>query len=352
MFVDVYLPMIKYILFSVLKILCIIVPLLISVAYFTLVERKILGAIQRRRGPNVIGVYGLLQPLSDGLKLLTKEALLPSLSNSWIFIVAPLLTFFLSLISWAGVPYFNGYALLDINVNFLYIFAISSLGIYGVIMSGWSSNSQYSFLGALRSTAQMISYEVSIGFIMLIIATICGSFNSAIIVDAQKYNWFILTYFPLFLVFFISGLAETNRHPFDLPEAEAELVSGYNVEYSSMSFALFSLGEYSNILMMSVLNVILFLGGWRAPCFLPEILIKYYEKIAIILPFLNCNFGIIWFGLKVCLFVILFVWMRAVLPRYRYDQLMVLGWKVFLPITLFFFFLNCNNIILNNTIPY
>jgi NADH-quinone oxidoreductase subunit H len=299
-----------------IKILIIIVPLLISVAYFTLAERKILGAIQRRRGPNVIGVYGLLQPLSDGFKLLVKETIMPSSSNKFIFILSPIITFVISLIGWSLIPYDKTAILSEVNVGILYLFAISSLGVYGIIMSGWSSNSKYAFLGALRSAAQMVSYEVSLGFIIITIVICCGSFNIQTIIQSQKYIWFIIPFFPLFLIFFISGLAETNRHPFDLPEAEAELVSGYNVEYSAMGFALFSLGEYSNMLMMSSLNVILFFGGW-----LPLI------EIAII-P------NSLWFGIKICFFVILFVAMRAALPRYRYDQLMNLGWKGFLPISL------------------
>jgi NADH-quinone oxidoreductase subunit H len=291
-----------------IKILIIIVPLLISVAYFTLAERKILGAIHRRRGPNVIGVYGLLQPLSDGFKLLVKETVLPSSANNILFILSPILTFFISLMGWAVIP-FDQYAVLaEMNIGILYLFAVSSLGVYGVIMSGWSSNSKYAFLGALRSTAQMVSYEVSIGFIMLTVVVCCGSFNLQTIIEAQQNLWFVFVFAPLFLMFFTSALAETNRHPFDLPEAESELVSGYNVEYSAMGFALFSLGEYANMLLMSSTNVILFLGGWLPP----------FQFLAFI-P------GAIWFGLKICFFVILYIWMRAALPRYRYDQLMGLG---------------------------
>lgn len=302
---------------NIIKILIIVVPLLISVAYFTLAERKILGAIQRRRGPNVVGVYGLLQPLSDGFKLLIKETVIPSSANQFIFIISPMLTFVVSLIGWSLIP-FSEYAVLsEVNIGILYILGISSLGVYGIIMSGWSSNSKYAFLGALRSTAQMVSYEVSIGFIIITIVVCCGSFNISEIIAYQKDCWFVVTFFPLFLMFFTSGLAETNRHPFDLPEAEAELVSGYNVEYSAMGFALFSLGEYANMLMMSSLNVILFFGGWLPPFFS--------------LSFIPNSF---WFGIKVCFFVVLFVVMRAALPRLRYDQLMSLGWKTFLPISL------------------
>ncbi len=318
-----------------LKILIIVVPLLISVAYFTLAERKILGAIQRRRGPNVVGVFGILQPLSDGFKLLVKETVLPSSSNKLIFIISPVVTFLISLMGWAVIPYDKYSFLAELDTGIMYLFAVSSLGVYGIIMSGWSSNSKYAFLGALRSTAQMVSYEVSLGFIIVVIILCVGSFNLNIIIESQKYTWFMIPFFPLFLMFFISGLAETNRHPFDLPEAEAELVSGYNVEYSAMGFALFSLGEYANMLMMSSLNVILFLGGWLAP-----------------LSFLEFLPGSFWFSLKICVFVVLFVWMRAALPRYRYDQLMNLGWKVFLPASLGYLILTFCVLISFNMLPY
>jgi len=315
-----------------LRILIIIIPLLISVAYFTLAERKFMGAIQRRRGPNVIGLFGLLQPLADGLKLLVKESIIPSNSNKNLFLLSPLITFVVSLLGWSIIPYGSYAFLSDINIGLLYIFAISSLGVYGIILSGWSSNSKYAFLGALRSTAQMVSYEVSIGFIIITIVLCSGSFNLQEIIQSQQNIWYIVPFIPLFLMFFISGLAETNRHPFDLPEAEAELVSGYNVEYSAMGFALFSLGEYSNMLLMSALNVILFFGGW--------------------LPLINVVFisNSMWFSFKICLFVILFIWMRAALPRYRYDQLMDIGWKIFLPISISYlifvtFFLVCLNVL-------
>lgn len=310
-----------FFLITLLKILIIIILILISVAYFTLAERKLLAVIQRRRGPNVVGIYGLLQPLSDGFKLLIKEVILPSSSNKTIFLFAPVLTFIISLMGWALIPFDKYATLSELNLGILYILGISSVGIYGIIISGWASNSKYAFLGALRSTAQMVSYEVSLGFIILTIAVLCESFNINQIIDFQKNIWFIIPYFPLFLIFFISGLAETNRHPFDLPEAEAELVSGYNVEYSAMTFAMFSLAEYSNMLIMSSLNVILFLGGWL-PLF----------------SFLSFIPGSIWFGLKICIFVILYVVMRAILPRYRYDQLMYLGWKIFLPVSIGYLF--------------
>ena len=319
---------------SFLKVLIIIIPLLISVAYFTLAERKILGTMQRRRGPNVVGVYGLLQPLSDGFKLLVKETIIPSNANKFIFIISPIITFVVSLMGWAIIPFDKYSMLAEINIGVLYLFAVSSLGVYGIIMSGWSSNSKYAFLGALRSAAQMVSYEVSIGFIIITIVTCSGSFNLQAIIESQKNIWFLIPFFPLFLMFFVSALAETNRHPFDLPEAEAELVSGYNVEYSAMGFALFSLGEYSNMLLMSALNVILFFGGWQVPAFL------------MFLP------GSVWFGIKICFFVILFIWMRGALPRYRYDQLMGLGWKVFLPISLGYVLLTVSILMSFNMLPY
>lgn len=323
----------EFIFSNVLRILIIIIPILISVAYFTLAERKIMGAIQRRRGPNLIGIFGLLQPLADGLKLLIKETIIPSNSNKNLFIISPLLTFIISLIGWCIIPFNNFAFFSDTNISLLFLFAISSLGVYGIIISGWSSNSKYAFLGALRSTSQMVSYEVSIGLIIIIIVLCSGSFNLQIIIKSQDNLWYILSFIPLFLMFFISGLAETNRHPFDLPEAEAELVSGYNVEYSAMGFALFSLGEYSNMLLMSSLNVILFFGGW--------------------LPLINITFisNSIWFGIKICFFVILFIWMRAALPRYRYDQLMNIGWKIFLPISIVYLLMTIYILISFNYFP-
>jgi len=317
------------------KILIIIIPLLISVAYFTLAERKILGAIQRRKGPNVVGLFGLLQPLSDGLKLMVKETIIPSNANKFIFVISPIITFVISLIGWSVIPYDKYSVLADINLGILFLLAISSLGVYGIIMSGWSSNSKYAFLGGLRSTAQMVSYEVSLGFIITIIITCCGSFNLSLIIESQKNIWFIIPFLPLFLMFFTSALEETNRHPFDLPEAEAELVSGYNVEYSAMGFALFSLGEYSNMLLMSALNSILFFGGWLAPL-----------DILMFIP------GSFWFSIKICFFVLLFIVMRAALPRYRYDQLMGLGWKVFLPLSLAYLMFTFSILISLNFLPY
>jgi NADH-quinone oxidoreductase subunit H len=321
----------------ILKILIIIVPLLISVAYFTLAERKIMGSIQRRRGPNVVGYLGLLQPLADGLKLFVKETILPTAANTGIFLLAPLLTFILSLMGWAVIPFGEGLVLSNINLGILYLFAISSLSVYGIVLSGWSSNSKYAFLGCLRSAAQMISYEVSIGFIIITVVLCAGSFNLSEIVFAQQKIWYIFPLLPMFLLFFVSALAETNRHPFDLPEAEAELVSGYNVEYSAMGFALFFLGEYANMLLMSSITSILFLGGW-----LP--LFKVFPLTLVPSPF--------WFGVKICIFVIFFCWIRAALPRYRYDQLMTLGWKTFLPISLTWVLLTSSILICFNWLPY
>lgn len=328
--------MILLIISNVLKILAIIVPLLISVAYFTLAERKIMGSIQRRRGPNVIGYLGLLQPLADGLKLFVKETILPSNSNLFLFILAPLLTFILSLIGWSVIPLSETIVISDLNIGILYLFAISALSVYGIILAGWSSNSKYPFLGALRSAAQMISYEVSIGFIVVTVALCAGSFNLSKIVFAQEKVWFLIPLFPMFVLFYISMLAETNRHPFDLPEAEAELVSGYNVEYSSMTFALFFLGEYANMLLMSTFSSLLFLGGW-----LP--LINIFPLT--LLP------GSFWLSIKIILGVIFFILTRAALPRYRYDQLMHIGWKSFLPLSLGYLTLTIGILISFNWLP-
>jgi len=303
----------------ILKSLSIIVPLLVAVAYLTLLERKVMASMQQRRGPNVVGLFGLLQPLADGLKLLIKETILPSSANTIIFILAPIITFLLALVTWSVIPFGADMVLIDLNVGILFVFAISSLGVYGIIAAGWSSNSKYSFLGALRSAAQMVSYEVSIGLIIMCVLLCAGSLNLSEIVYAQKEVWYCIPLFPLFIMFFISGLAETNRAPFDLPEAEAELVSGYNTEYAAMGFALFFLGEYANMILMCSVLSILFLGGW-----LP--LINFF-------PF-NLIPGVFWFGFKVTILLFVFVWVRAAFPRYRYDQLMRLGWKVFLPFSL------------------
>ena len=304
---------------TVAKILGLIVPLLLAVAFLTLAERKVMASMQRRKGPNVVGIFGLLQPLADGLKLLCKEPVLPSNANLFIFLLAPVLTFTLSLISWAVIPFGEGVVLSDLNLGVLYLFAISSLGVYGIITAGWSSNSKYAFLGCLRSAAQMVSYEVSLGLMIITVLLCVGSLNLSDIVTAQEEIWFCVPLFPLCILFFISCLAETNRAPFDLPEAEAELVAGYNVEYSSLGFALFFLGEYANMILMSGMCVLLFFGGWLPPF---EITFLYWIPSGV------------WFGLKIVCFLFLYIWVRAAFPRYRYDQLMRLGWKVFLPLSL------------------
>ena len=305
------------------QVLLIILPIMGAVAYLTFAERKVIAAMQLRKGPNVVGPFGLLQPVADGLKLLVKETVVPSGANRVVFILAPMLTFILALVAWAVIPFDAGWVLADINVGILYLFAISSLGVYGIIMAGWASNSKYAFLGALRSAAQMVSYEVAIGFVIITVLMCVGSLNLTDIVMAQQgsgfWSWYWLPLFPMFIIFFISALAETNRHPFDLPEAEAELVAGYNVEYSSMTFALFFLGEYANMILLSGMTAVLFLGGW-----LPPFDIEPFTWVP----------GIIWFALKIALCLFVFLWVRATFPRYRYDQLMRLGWKVFLPFSL------------------
>jgi len=303
----------------VAEVVAIIVPLLIAVAYLTYVERKVLAAMQLRRGPNVVGAFGLLQPFADGLKLLFKETVVPSGANRFVFVVAPMITFTLSLVAWAVIPFGKGVVLANINVGVLYLFAISSLGVYGIVMAGWASNSKYAFLGAMRSAAQMVSYEVSIGFVMITVLLCVGSLNLSEIVLAQRHVWFAVPLLPMFVVFFISALAETNRLPFDLPEGESELVAGYFSEYSAMTFALFFLGEYANMILMSATTSILFLGGWLPP--------------VDVAPF-NWIPGPIWFAAKIALVLFFFLWVRATFPRYRYDQLMRLGWKVFLPLSL------------------
>jgi len=310
----------------VAKILALVVPLLVTVAMLTYAERKVIAAMQLRRGPNVVGPFGLLQPFADALKLITKETIIPAGANRVVFIMAPMVTFLLSLVAWAVIPFAPGWVISDINVGILYLFAISSLGVYGIIMAGWASNSKYAFLGALRSAAQMVSYEVSIGFVIITVLLCVGSLNLQDIVQAQAggiWNWHAFQLMPPLLpmavIFFISALAETNRSPFDLPEGESELVAGYFVEYSSMSFALFFLGEYAAMILMSGMTSVLFLGGWDSP-----------------LPFAPFTWipGPIWFSLKIAFCLFVFLWVRATLPRYRYDQLMRLGWKVFLPLSL------------------
>ncbi|HEY8016825.1 MAG TPA: NADH-quinone oxidoreductase subunit NuoH [Dongiaceae bacterium] len=303
----------------VAEVLAIMVPLLIAIAYLTYAERKVLAAMQLRRGPNVVGPFGLLQPFADGLKLLHKETVIPSGANRVVFIAAPMITFILAMVAWAVIPFGPGIVLANINVGILYLFAISSLGVYGIVMAGWASNSKYPFLGALRSAAQMVSYEVSIGFVIITVLLCVGSLNLSDIVLAQRHIWFAVPLLPMFVIFFISGLAETARPPFDLTEAESELVAGYFAEYSSMTFALFFLGEYGNMILVSATISILFLGGW-----LPLVDIAPFTWIP----------GPIWFAAKICLVLFLFLWVRATFPRYRYDQLMRLGWKVFLPLSL------------------
>lgn len=319
-----------------LQIMAIIVPLLIGVAYLTYAERKVMAAMQLRQGPNIVGPFGLLQPLADGLKLFAKETIVPTGANSIVFVIAPMLTFMLSLVAWAVIPFGEGLVLANINVGVLYLFAISSLGVYGVIMAGWASNSKYAFLGGLRSAAQMISYEVSIGFVIVTVLLCVGSLNLTDVVMAQKKVWFCIPLFPMFVIFFISALAETNRSPFDLPEGESELVGGYNVEYSAMTFALFFLGEYANMILMSGMTVILFMGGW-----LP---------IFDVFP-LNVIPGPVWFVSKIAFVLFFFIWVRATLPRYRYDQLMRLGWKVFLPISLFWVVLTAGILVYFDLLP-
>jgi len=325
-----------FIITTVLKILSIIVPLLISVAYFTIAERKIMGAIQRRRGPNVVGYIGLLQPLADGLKLFVKETTLPANANISIFLLAPSMSFILSFMGWAVIPFGEGVVLCDLNLGIIYLLAISALNVYGILFAGWSSNSKYAYLGALRSAAQMIGYEISIGFTILNVVVCTGSFNLSSVVLAQQKMWFVIPLLPIFFIFYISILAETNRHPFDLPEAEAELVSGYNVEYSAMTFALFFLSEYANMLLMSTIGATLFLGGWLSP-------INFF--------LFNLIPGTFWLTLKICLGVVFFIVTRATLPRYRYDQLMYLGWKCFLPLTLGYFLFTVGILISFNWLP-
>jgi NADH-quinone oxidoreductase subunit H len=317
--------------------LALLVPLLIMVAYLTYAERKVLAAIQLRRGPNVVGPFGLLQPFADAIKMLMKETVIPSGSNRLLFLLAPMLTFGLAMVAWAVIPVNEGWAIADINVGILYLFAISSLGVYGVIIAGWASNSKYAFLGALRSAAQMVSYEVSMGFVIVSVLLCVGSLNLTDIVLAQRTIWFCIPLFPMFIVFFISTLAETNRSPFDLPEGESEIVAGFFVEYSSLSFALFFLGEYANMILMSGLTTILFLGGWLAPFG--------------VVPFTWIP-GPIWFILKICLCLFVFIWVRGTFPRYRYDQLMRLGWKVFLPLSLVWLVITAGALMLFGWLPH
>ncbi|MFL2661710.1 MAG: NADH-quinone oxidoreductase subunit NuoH [Alphaproteobacteria bacterium] len=325
--------MIMELLIIILKIFMIIIPLLIFIAYLTYFERKVIGAMQLRKGPNVVGPFGLFQPIADGIKLITKETIFPDKSSKFLFVFSPILTFALALLAWAVIPLDYKIVLSDINVGLMYIFAISSLGVYGVIVAGWSSNSRYAFLGSLRSAAQMISYEVSIGLIIISVLLSSGSLNLSAIVLSQEKLWYVIPHFPMFVIFFISTLAETNRAPFDLPEAESELVAGYNVEYSSMSFGLFFLGEYGNMILMSSMSTILFLGGWLPPS--DFYLFQYIP-------------GYLWFLAKVSFLLFIFLWVRATLPRYRYDQLMTLGWKLFLPLSLIWIIITSTFLFLKN----
>jgi NADH-quinone oxidoreductase subunit H len=320
------------------EVLLVIVGLLIFVAYATYFERKVLALAQLRRGPNVVGPFGLLQPFADGLKLMVKETIIPAGANKVLFIMAPMLTFVLALAGWAVVPFGTGMAIANINVGILYLFAISSLGVYGIIVAGWASNSKYSFLGALRSAAQMVSYEVSIGFVIVSVLLTVGSLNLTNVVLAQQPWWVWLLMSPMLVVFFISGLAETNRVPFDLPEGESELVGGFNTEYSAMTFALFMLGEYANMFMISALTTMLFLGGWLPP-------------FGFMVAPLTWIPGVIWFIGKICAVMFVFLWVRATFPRFRYDQLMRIGWKIFLPFSLFWVMLIAGVLLVTNTLP-
>ena len=304
---------------TLVKTLALLVPLLIGVAYLTYAERKVLAAIQIRKGPNVVGPFGLFQPFADAIKMVTKETIIPAGSNRGLFLLAPALTFMLAMIAWAVIPVNEGWAIADINVGVTYLFAISSLGVYGVIIAGWASNSKYAFMGAMRSAAQMVSYEVSMGFVIITVLLCVGSLNLNDIVLAQRHVWFFIPLFPMFVIFFISALAECNRSPFDLPEGESEIVAGFFVEYSSMAFGLFFLGEYANMILMSAMTSILFLGGW-----LPPFAVAPFTWVP----------GPLWMIAKILLCLFVFIWVRGTFPRYRYDQLMRLGWKVFLPASL------------------
>lgn len=319
-------------------ILMIVVPLLVAVAYLTYAERKVMGAMQRRQGPTTVGPFGLLQPFADGIKLFSKETIIPSASNKPVFFLAPMLTFALALIAWAVIPVNEGWVLANINVGILYLFAVSSMGVYGVLMAGWASNSRYAFLGGLRSAAQMVSYEVSMGLIIVTVLLAVGSLNLSDIVMVERPLWVQIILFPMFIVFLISILAETNRAPFDLPEGESELSGGFMVEYSAMMFALFFLGEYANMILMSAMAVILFLGGWLVPFGLTGIGLDWVP-------------GIVWFGLKTAGVLFFFIWARATLPRFRYDQLMRLGWKIFLPFTLVWVVLMAGALIYMDALP-
>ena len=335
---DLFYEYVVPLIFIALKVILIVLPLLLSVAYLTYAERRVIGLMQMRRGPNRVGPFGLLQPIADAVKLIFKETIVPTPASKIVFMIAPMITFILSLVGWAVIPFSEGWVLSDMNVGVLYVLAVSSLGVYGVIMAGWASNSKYAFLGAIRSSAQMISYEVSMGLVIVTVLLVTGSLNLSEIVEHQRDMpfWIHLLLAPMAVVFFISVLAETNRLPFDLPEAESELVAGYNVEYSSMSFALFFLGEYANMILVSAMTVTFFMGGYLPP---------FGISFLYLIP------GFIWFVLKICFLLFVFLWIRATLPRYRYDQLMHLGWKVFLPLTLFWVVLVASLLVITGNLP-
>lgn len=323
-------------LFMLMHIGILIGVILGAVAYYTYAERKVLGAMQRRQGPMMVGPFGLLQPIADGIKLLSKETIIPAQANGPVFVIAPMITFTLALIAWAVIPVNAKWVLADINVGILYLVAISSMGVYGVVMAGWASNSKYAFLGGLRSASQMVSYEVSMGLVIVCVLLCSGSLNLSEIITAERPLWMQVMLFPMFIVFLVSILAETNRAPFDLPEGESEISGGFMIEYSAMTFALFFLGEYANMILMSAMTVILFMGGWLPPFGI--------EALAIV-P------GVIWFALKTCLIMFFFLWTRATFPRYRYDQLMRLGWKVFLPFTLLWVVVVSGSLIYFDALP-
>lgn len=335
---DLFYEYVVPLIFIALKVILIVLPLLLSVAYLTYAERRVIGLMQMRRGPNRVGPFGLLQPIADAVKLIFKETIVPTPASKIVFMIAPMITFVLSLVGWAVIPFSEGWVLSDMNVGVLYVLAVSSLGVYGIIMAGWASNSKYAFLGAIRSSAQMISYEVSMGLVIVTVLLVTGSLNLSEIVEHQRDMpfWIHLLLAPMAVVFFISVLAETNRLPFDLPEAESELVAGYNVEYSSMSFALFFLGEYANMILVSAMTVTFFMGGYLPP---------FGISFLYLIP------GFIWFVLKICFLLFVFLWIRATLPRYRYDQLMHLGWKVFLPLTLFWVVLVASLLVITGNLP-
>jgi len=318
------------------QVLAVALPVAVSVAFLVWFERKVIAAMTLRRGPNVVGPWGLLQSFADFLKLFLKETIIPTGASRIVFLAAPVLTFILAFLAWSVIPFAPGWVISDLNVGVLFLFAVSSLGVYGIVMAGWASNSRYPFLGALRSAAQMVSYEVSMGFVIVTVLLVVGSLNLSSIVEAQKTVWFAIPLFPMFLIFFISALAETNRHPFDLPEAEAELVAGYQVEYSAVPFVLFFLGEYANMILMSAMTAVLFLGGWLPP----------FD----IAPF-NWLPGPLWFVLKITFLLFLFIWVRATFPRYRYDQLMRLGWKIFLPFSLIWVVLTAGFLLFFDLLP-